>query len=322
MADDESFITTRVREGRDRITLRFLADPGDLGPSGESVPAGRLLEWIDKAAYAVSVGWSGRYCVTAYVGDVKVSDRIQPGELVEVEARVVFTGRSSMHILVSVASSNPRSGSFVSAMKCLLVMVAVDEGGKPVEVPSLHLRTDADRILSERVRDRISLRAQIQESMAGARFTGAGTTPRTVLRFLASPSDVNWGGKVHGGRLMRWIDEAAFACAAGWAQADVTPWYSGGMQFKRPVQIGDLVEISARLIHVQNREMHLSIQVRSGRPSAPADLRLATVGLCIYVLDDLWTSSMPPLKLVSDEDRALDKHARELIELRAQMPTL
>ena len=30
-----------------------------------------------------------------------------------------------------------------------------------------------------------------------------------TLRFLAAPSDVNWGGKVHGGTVMRWIDEAA-----------------------------------------------------------------------------------------------------------------
>ena len=34
-----------------------------------------------------------------------------------------------------------------------------------------------------------------------------------TLRFLAEPSTVNFGGKVHGGTVMKWIDEAGYACA-------------------------------------------------------------------------------------------------------------
>ena len=41
--------------------------------------------------------------------------------------------------------------------------------------------------------------------------------PRGVtLRFLAEPADVNFGGKVHGGAVMKWIDQAGYTCAAGW----------------------------------------------------------------------------------------------------------
>ena len=41
--------------------------------------------------------------------------------------------------------------------------------------------------------------------------------PRAVtLRFLAEPSHVNFGGKVHGGAVMKWIDQAGYTCAAGW----------------------------------------------------------------------------------------------------------
>ena len=36
-----------------------------------------------------------------------------------------------------------------------------------------------------------------------------------TLQFLAEPSDVNFGGKVHGGMVMKWIDQAGYACAAG-----------------------------------------------------------------------------------------------------------
>jgi len=37
------------------------------------------------------------------------------------------------------------------------------------------------------------------------------------FRFLAEPTHVNFGGKVHGGMVMKWIDQVAYACAAGWS---------------------------------------------------------------------------------------------------------
>ena len=59
-----------------------------------------------------------------------------------------------------------------------------------------------------------------------------------TLRFLAAPTDVNWGGKTHGGTVMRWIDEAAFVCAAGWSRQNCIAAYSGGIRFYRPIMIG------------------------------------------------------------------------------------
>ena len=37
------------------------------------------------------------------------------------------------------------------------------------------------------------------------------------MRFLAEPTDVNYGGKVHGGVVMKWIDQAGYAAAVGWS---------------------------------------------------------------------------------------------------------
>lgn len=38
-----------------------------------------------------------------------------------------------------------------------------------------------------------------------------------TLRFLAEPSEVNFGCKVHGGTVMKWIDQAGYAGAVGWS---------------------------------------------------------------------------------------------------------
>jgi len=85
-----------------------------------------------------------------------------------------------------------------------------------------------------------------------------------TLRFLAEPSTVNFGGKVHGGTVMKWIDEAGYACATSWARRYCITVYVGGIRFHRPIMIGDLVEVEAKLACTGTTSMNISVEVRSG----------------------------------------------------------
>jgi acyl-CoA hydrolase len=305
----------------DRITLRFMAVPQDVAASGATVAAGSVLEWIDKAAYACAVGWSASDTVTAYVGNVHFTRPIKPGNLVEVHARIIHTGRTSMHVLVSVETSDVRTRDYSPATHCILVFVAVDDAGKPREVPTWTPRSDADRALQQNAQARLEPRKRIQAVMRAQEYTDAGTTPRTVFRFLAAPADANWGGNAHGGTVMRWIDEAAFATAAAWSSETAVAVYSGGIHFYRPIHIGHIVEVDARLIHTGHRSMHISIRVRSGSPRTPHDLQLTTQCMSVFVSigDDHDAEPVSPLTLITAEDKSLDEHARALIELRAPL---
>src|SRR4051812_228729 len=49
------------------------------------------------------------------------------------------------------------------------------------------------------------------------RATMAGQQREVTFRFLTEPTDVNFGGKVHGGMVMKWIDQAGYAAAVGWS---------------------------------------------------------------------------------------------------------
>ncbi|QIM20495.1 acyl-CoA thioesterase [Phycicoccus sp. HDW14] len=303
------------------ITLRFLAAPTDAGHSG-SVSAGRVLEWIDKAGYAAAAGWSGTYCVTAYVGNVRFTRPVEVGDLVEVTARVVHTGRSSMHISVDVASGGPRTRSLEPATRCLIVFVAVDGEGRSTPVPELVPRTTADELARAWALRRADVRAEVEAAMAGQVYSDAGTAPRVTLRFLAAPTDVNWGGKVHGGIVMRWIDEAAHLLATQWTgDAGNVAIFTGGVRFYRPLRIGHLVEVEARLLHTGRTSMHVGVHVRSGDPAEGAGaLELTTYCRTILVgLDaDRRAVPTPAWVPVSDEDRALDAHAVELVAIRAR----
>ena len=301
------------------ITLRFLAAPTDAGHSG-SVSAGRVLEWIDKAGYAAAAGWSGTYCVTAYVGNVRFTRPVEVGDLVEVTARVVLTGRSSMHVTVDVASGQPRTRELEPATRCLMVFVAVDEAGRSTPVPELVPATLGEELQQAWARRRAELRAEVEAAMAGQVYSDAGTAPRVVMRFLAAPTDVNWGGKVHGGIVMRWIDEAAHVLATRWSgDGDNVAIFTGGVRFYRPLRIGHLVEVEARLLHTGRTSMHIGVHVRSGDPAAGPDaLELTTYCRTVFVGIDEHRRALPtpPWEPVSAEDRALDAHALELVRIR------
>ena len=114
-----------------------------------------------------------------------------------------------------------------------------------------------------------------------------GAPPRVVMRFLAAPTDVNWGGKVHGGIVMRWIDEAAHVLATRWTGSDRNvAIFTGGVRFYRPLRIGHVVEVEARLLHTGRTSMHVGVHVRSGDPAEGADgMELTTYCRTIFVGD-------------------------------------
>jgi acyl-CoA hydrolase len=154
------------------ITLRFLAEPSDINVLGK-VHGGAVMKWIDLAGATCASGWSGRYCVTVYVGGIRFYKPIQIGSLVEVHARLIYTGRTSMHITVDVQASDPRDGIFTATTHCVIVFVALDNDSRPVEVPKWTPETAEDRALQEYAVQMMERGKDIQEEIN--RFTGKGT---------------------------------------------------------------------------------------------------------------------------------------------------
>ena len=192
------------------------------------------------------------YCVTAYVGNVRHRRPIPPGSLIEVRARIVHTGRTSMHVVVTVSSAEVSTRAYTPATTCVLIFVAKDADGRPDPGAAVDSGQHARTASSPRPRSSASTPAlEIKRLMLDEEYTAASTAPRTTLRFLVPTGVVNFGGRAHGGTVMRWIDEAAYACAVGWVGAEpladhAIGVYSGGIHFLAPVRIGDLVEVDAR----------------------------------------------------------------------------
>ncbi|MCG7587400.1 acyl-CoA thioesterase [Photobacterium sp. OFAV2-7] len=150
--------------GQRDVTLRFLAEPGDVNFGGK-VHGGAVMKWIDLAAYACSAGWSAKYCITAYAGGIRFVAPIHVGNLVEVSAKVIYTGSSSMHIAIDVQASDPKTLERRLTTHCIVIMVAVDEEGKPTPVPEWVPQTEEDKMLRDSAIKLMNMRKEIGEEM-------------------------------------------------------------------------------------------------------------------------------------------------------------
>ena len=138
------------------------------------------------------------------------------------------------------------------------------------------------------------------------------------FRFLAEPTDVNYGGKVHGGVVMKWIDQAGYAAALGWSGRYSVTVAVGGIRFVAPVRIGDLVTVSTKLVHTGTTSMHFAVDVRARDPMHEEQGRLCTHCVIVFVaLDGVEGKPTPVPSWVpqDDEDRRLAEYATKVMEL-------
>lgn len=98
---------------------------------------GQALAWMDKAAFIVASRHARRVVVTARSEEVNFRVPVRTGQLVELVARLVNVGRSSMQVEVEVTAEDPLSGDRRVCTTGRFVMIALDADGRPAAVPPL-----------------------------------------------------------------------------------------------------------------------------------------------------------------------------------------
>lgn len=76
------------------------------------------------------------------VDTVDFMQPVEVGELVSMNARINYVGRSSMVVSIKVISENVKTRHVKPTNTCYFTMVAKDDDGKPAEVPEFILETD------------------------------------------------------------------------------------------------------------------------------------------------------------------------------------
>lgn len=106
---------------------------------------GELLARMDRAASITARRHSRRVCVTASVNHVAFNRAIPLGSVVTVEASISRAFTSSMEIFIDVWTEDRESGNRTKANEAIYTFVAVDETGRPVEVPAVAPETDLEK---------------------------------------------------------------------------------------------------------------------------------------------------------------------------------
>lgn len=83
------------------------------------------------------------------------------------------------------------------------------------------------------------------------------------MTILMTPEFSNFSGVVHGGHLLRMLDQVAYACATRYCGVDVVTVYVDNVSFKQPIPIGNLVTFLARVNYTGKTSMEVGIKVIS-----------------------------------------------------------
>lgn len=131
------------------VTTFEVVFPTDTNHYG-SLFGGRLISWMDKAAYYAAVRYSGFAAVTASVERINFAVALRTGDMLELKARVIYTGRTSMVIKVDVYLVNVGSGGDKRLTNTgYFTFVALGEDGKPECVPKIIIETEEEKSLFE-----------------------------------------------------------------------------------------------------------------------------------------------------------------------------
>ena len=83
------------------------------------------------------------------------------------------------------------------------------------------------------------------------------------MTILMTPELSNFSGVVHGGHIMRMLDQVAYACATRYCGVDVVTVYVDNISFKHPIPIGNLVTFLASVNYTGKSSMEVGIKVIS-----------------------------------------------------------
>ena len=146
------------------IEMRELVMPNHTNPQN-TVFGGTVMGWIDVAAAMVAARHCGKPVVTAHIDDIDFIAPIKMGYHVLIRASLNYVGRTSMIIGVKVTSENPYTGESRITTKAYLTFVALDDLGRPVEVPQLRPETEDEIRRFENAKKRIQMKKDVRSNL-------------------------------------------------------------------------------------------------------------------------------------------------------------
>ena len=140
------------------------------------------------------------------------------------------------------------------------------------------------------------------------------------MTVLMTPEMANFSGKVHGGAVLRLLDQVAYACASRYAGNYVVTLSVDQVTFRQPIAVGELVTFLASVNYTGTSSMEVGIKV------VAEDIRKASVrhaNSCFFTMvavdDDGKPTPVPPLQVQTSDEKRRFAAAQIRRQLRQEM---
>ena len=141
-----------------------------------------------------------------------------------------------------------------------------------------------------------------------------------TMTVLMTPDMANFSGKVHGGAILKLLDQVAYACASRYAGRYVVTLSVDQVMFRQAINVGELVTFLASVNHTGTSSMEIGIKV------VAEDIRKQSVrhaNSCFFTMvavdDEGRTTAVPPLEPSTPEEIRRFAAARLRRQLREEM---
>ena len=140
------------------------------------------------------------------------------------------------------------------------------------------------------------------------------------MTVLMTPDMANFSGNVHGGTLLKYLDEVAYACASRYAGRYVVTLSVDQVIFREPIHVGELVTFLASVNYTGNTSMEVGIKV------VTENIRERSVrhtNSCFFTMvavdDDRKPAAVPPLQPQNSEDKRRFMQAQQRRQIRQEL---
>jgi uncharacterized protein (TIGR00369 family) len=140
---------------------------------------------------------------------------------------------------------------------------------------------------------------------------------RITLSQLMHLEHANLLGNVHGGWIMKLVDEAGALSCMRHAQRKVVTVAIDSMTFREPIRIGDLIILNAEVSYVGRTSMESEVHVIAENPITGERTYTNTAYLVYVALDDMGRpTSVPALHAETEEEKRRMEKAQQRQERR------
>jgi acyl-CoA hydrolase len=141
-----------------------------------------------------------------------------------------------------------------------------------------------------------------------------------AMTVLMTPDTANFSGRVHGGHILKLLDQAAYACASRYSSSYVVTVSVDQVMFHQPVHVGELVTFLTSVNYTGSTSMEIGIRVMAQNIRARTDRHVMTCYFTMVAVDDEGRPrSVPPLIAETPVEQRRQAAAKLRRELRRQV---